>query len=79
MCQLLRNVELSYKVTEQSVCFGHGGVTAFTERRVTGVLHTTILSSFTVRYSPASIKYRHLQFELPKTFQSHYIMFIYVM
>ena len=26
------------KVTEQSVCFGRGGVTAFTERRVTGVL-----------------------------------------
>ena len=26
------------KVTEQSACFGHGGVTAFTERRVTGVL-----------------------------------------
>ena len=25
------------KVTEQSACFGHGGVTAFTERRVTGV------------------------------------------
>ena len=25
------------KVTEQSVCFGRGGVTAFTERRVTGV------------------------------------------
>ena len=25
------------KGTEQSVCFGHGGVTAFTERRVTGV------------------------------------------
>ena len=28
------------KVTEQSACFGHGGVTAFTERRVTGVLAT---------------------------------------
>ena len=28
------------KVTEQSVCFGRGGVTAFTERRVTGVLVT---------------------------------------
>ena len=27
------------KVTEQSACFGHQGVTAFTERRVTGVLH----------------------------------------
>ena len=26
------------KVTEQSACFGHRGVTAFTERRVTGVL-----------------------------------------
>ncbi len=26
------------KVTEKSVCFGRGGVTAFTERRVTGVL-----------------------------------------
>ena len=26
------------KVTEQSACFSHGGVTAFTERRVTGVL-----------------------------------------
>ena len=26
------------QVTEQSVCFGHRGVTAFTERRVTGVL-----------------------------------------
>ena len=26
------------KVTEQSACFGHQGVTAFTERRVTGVL-----------------------------------------
>ena len=26
------------KVTEQSACFGHGGVRAFTERRVTGVL-----------------------------------------
>ena len=26
------------KVTEQSACFGHGGVTAFTERRVTGIL-----------------------------------------
>ena len=25
------------KVTEQSACFCHGGVTAFTERRVTGV------------------------------------------
>ena len=25
------------KVTEQSACFSHGGVTAFTERRVTGV------------------------------------------
>ena len=25
------------QVTEQSACFGHGGVTAFTERRVTGV------------------------------------------
>ena len=25
------------KVTEQSACFGHGGITAFTERRVTGV------------------------------------------
>ena len=31
------------KVTEQSACFGRGGVTAFTERRVTGVLP---------RYSP---------------------------
>ena len=30
------------KVTEQSACFGHGGVTAFTERRVTGVLHIHI-------------------------------------
>ena len=29
------------KVTEQSVCFGRGGVTAFTERRVTGVLDTS--------------------------------------
>ena len=28
------------KVTEQSACFGHRGVTAFTERRVTGVLDT---------------------------------------
>ena len=28
------------KVTEQSVCFGRGGVTAFTESRVTGVLQT---------------------------------------
>ena len=30
------------KVTEQSACFGHGGVTAFTERRVTGVLQPLI-------------------------------------
>ena len=27
------------KVTEQSACFGPGGVTALTERCVTGVLH----------------------------------------
>ena len=26
------------KFTEQSACYGRGGVTAFTERRVTGVL-----------------------------------------
>ena len=25
------------QITEQSACFGHGGVTTFTERRVTGV------------------------------------------
>ena len=31
------------KVTEQSACFGHGGVTAFPERRVTGVLKRTCL------------------------------------
>ena len=32
------------KVTEPSACFGHRGVTAFTERRVTGVLgHNPIL------------------------------------
>ena len=30
--------QIIIKVTEQSVCFGRGGVTAFTERRVTGVL-----------------------------------------
>ena len=28
------------KVTEQSACYGRGGFTAFTERRVTGVLET---------------------------------------
>ena len=32
------------KVTEQSACFGHGGVTAFTERRVTGVLENVDLA-----------------------------------
>ena len=32
------------KVTEQSACFGHRGVTAFTERRVTGVLDTIALN-----------------------------------
>ena len=30
------------KVTEQSACFGHGRVTAFTERRVTGVLDSIV-------------------------------------
>ena len=39
------------KVTEQSACFGRGGVTAFTERRVTGVLHLGNIQ----RYTPITL------------------------
>ena len=40
------------KVTEQSVCFGRGGVTAFTERRVTGVVEC--------RWPDTQISVRHI-------------------
>ena len=50
------------KDTEQSACFGRGGVTAFTERRVTGVLaappvlssqiHSFLLDSLIRPYNP---------------------------
>ena len=39
--QVVTATQSIIKVTEQSACFGHGGVTAFTERRVTGVLSAT--------------------------------------
>ena len=35
------------KVTEQSASFCHGGFTAFTERRVTGVLIPTVQDGMT--------------------------------
>ena len=50
------------KVTEQSVCFGRGGVTAFTERRVTGVYFLHVYSSLfdkacPIKYIRATSKY----------------------
>ena len=39
------------KVTEQSVCFGRGGVTAFTEPRVTGVLGVAVMGHFVGGFS----------------------------
>ena len=42
------------KVTEQSACFGHRGVTAFTERRVTGV---SIILTFCVNLLRFALSY----------------------
>ena len=61
------------KVTEQSVCFGRGGVTAFTERRVTGVLDLSVLikmdvisqiATYVLEYSRFKMQYHTIPLQI---------------
>ena len=47
------------KVTEQSVCFGRGGVTAFTKRRVTGVVYNASQHYINDASTCASLQHAH--------------------